>query len=319
MISIGIDLGGTNIKAALIDRDKGILSRYEIPTKASAGPAAILDRIADLVARAIQDAPEEPRGIGMGAPGIISLDRTTVSHPPNLNGWTVINVNTELKKRTGLYAIVENDANLMALGSSRYGEGKDVDSMIMLTLGTGVGGGIIYHRELFRGVSGGAAELGHMIINIDGPESNSNTKGGVEAYLGQRFLIRNALPLIQQHPDNPLFKKHKEDPDGLEPLHLSEEADKGNPLALRILSDAGTILGYAVASYVHILDIRKVMVSGGVAKAGEHIMEPARKAAKERLMAPFHEGFEIRCEKLGNDAALLGAGALAFEHLPSST
>lgn len=314
MISIGIDLGGTNIKSAVVDREKGLLSTYSIPTRASEGPETVLDRIAEAISNAAENAPGKPVGVGIGSPGVISLDRTTVSNPPNLPGWDVIDVNKEIRKRTGLDAIVENDANLMALGSSRYGVGRNLDSLIMLTLGTGVGGGIIYHRELYRGMTGGAAELGHVIIDYNGPDSNSSAKGGIEAYIGQRFLIRNALPLIRQHPGNALAQ-YLDNPDKLEPKHLSREADKGNELAVRILADAGRMLGYAIVNYIHILDIRNIIVSGGVAKAGDWILEPARKAALERLMPPFREGFEIRYETLGNDAALLGAGSLAFEHL----
>ncbi len=315
MISIGIDLGGTNIKSAVVDREKGLLSSHSVPTNADSGPDAVLDRIAEAITTAAGDASEKPVGAGIGAPGIISLDRTTVSHPPNLPGWEVINVNEEIKKRTGLDAIVENDANLMALGSSRYGAGQDLDSMIMLTLGTGVGGGIIYHRELYRGATGGAGEVGHVIIDYNGPKSYSTAQGDIEAYVGQRFLIRNAMPLIKNHPGNPLAKKFLDKPDELEPVHLSNEADNGNELAIRILADAGRMLGYAIVNYIHILDIRNIVVSGGVAKAGDWILEPARKAALERLMPPFQEGFEIRYETLGNDAALLGAGSLAFEFL----
>ncbi len=314
MISIGIDLGGTNIKSAVVDRKEGLLATSSVPTQADKGPEAVLDRIAEAIANAVSQAPEKPVGAGIGSPGIISLDRTTVSHPPNLPGWEVINVNKEIKKRTGLDAIVENDANLMALGSSRYGVGMEMDSLIMLTLGTGVGGGIIYHRELYRGMTGGAAELGHVIIDYNGPESNSTAKGGIEAYIGQRFLIRNALPIIRQHPENSLAA-YLDNPDELEPLHLSREADKGNELAVQILAGAGKMLGYAIVNYIHVLDIRNIVVSGGVAKAGDWILEPARKAALERLMPPFREGFEIRYETLGNDAALLGAGSLAFEYL----
>ncbi len=315
MIAIGIDLGGTNIKSAVVHHEKGILYRYSVSTEASGGADHVLDRIVEAVINAAGEAPEEPIGIGIGSPGIISLDRTTVSYPPNFPGWNVININQELKKRTGYEAIVENDANLMALGSSRFGEGKELDSLIMLTLGTGVGGGIIYHRELYRGANGGAAELGHVIIDYDGPESNSSAKGGIEAFIGQRFLVRNALSLIKKYPDNPLARDFLDDPDSLEPIHLSREADKGNELAIRILNDAGRMLGYAIVNYIHILDIRNILVSGGVAKAGDWILDSARKAAKERLMPPYHDGFEIRYETLGNDAALLGAGSLAFEHI----
>ncbi|MEX0680762.1 MAG: ROK family protein [Balneolales bacterium] len=315
MIAIGIDLGGTNIKSAVVHHEKGILSSFSIHTEAQKGPSHVMDRIADAISNAIKNTPEEPQGIGIGTPGIISYDRTSVSNPPNFPGWKSVNVNMELHKRTGREVVVENDANLMALGSSRFGEGRDMDSFIMLTLGTGVGGSIIYHREIFRGMTGGAAELGHVIIDYNGPESHSKTRGGIEAYLGRRFLIRNALPLIRKHPDNRLAQKYLENPDQLEPIHLSEEAERGNELAIRILDDAGRKLGYAIVNYIHILDIRNILVSGGVAKAGKWILNPAREAAQERLMPPYLEGFDLRYEKLGNSAALLGAGCLAFEHI----
>ena len=315
MISIGIDLGGTNIKSAVVHSEKGLLNSYSVPTEASGGPERILDRIAEAIKKASSDAPEKPMGVGIGSPGAISWDRTSVSHPPNFPGWVTVNVSNEIYNRTGLKAIVDNDANLMALGSSRFGAGRHMDSLIMLTLGTGVGGGIIYNRELYRGTTGGAGELGHVIIDYNGPESNSNAKGGLEAYLGQRFLVRNALPLIRKHPENPLAKKFLNDPDSMEPVDISEEADKGNELAIEIFANAGRLLGYAIANYIHILDIRNIIVSGGVAKAGKWILEPAREAALERLMPPFVDGFEIIYEPLGNDAALLGAGSLAFEHI----
>lgn len=315
MLSIGIDLGGTNIKSALIHHQKGLLAKNSVPTDADQGPEHVLDRIAEAVQIVGNEASEKPLGVGIGSPGIISLDRTTVSNPPNLPGWNVIDVNKELKRRTGLHAIVENDANLMALGSSRYGAGQSLDNLIMLTLGTGVGGGIIINRELYRGVSGGAAELGHVIINFDGPASNSNAIGGIEAYIGQRFLVRNAIPLIKKHPGNRLAVDFLDQPETLEPVHLSQEADRGNELAIEILSEAGRMLGYAIVNYIHILDIRNIIVSGGVAKAGDWILEPARKAARERLIPPYLDGFQIVYETLGNDAALLGAGSLAFEHL----
>ena len=316
MISVAIDLGGTNIKSAVIDRERGILSRNSVPTNASDGPQVVLDRIAEAVKISVEKAPSQAVGVGIGAPGVISLDRTTVSWPPNLPGWEVINLKDELLQRTGLNAIVENDANLMALGSSRFGAGRDYDNMIMITLGTGVGGGIIFNRELFRGETGGAAELGHVIIDHNGPVSRSKARGAIETFIGQRYLVNNALPLLEKHTENPLSRKFLDKPDELEPLHLSEEAAAGNKLARDILAEAGRMLGYAIVNYVHILDIRKIMVSGGVAGAGEFILGPAREAVQERMMPPYLEGFELRYESLGNDAALLGAGALAFEQLP---
>jgi len=315
MIAIGIDLGGTNIKAALVHKEKGILNNISIPTEAEKGKDHVFDRIKIAVDELMKDSEVTPIGIGMGTPGMVTLDRTTVKNPPNLAGWGIVNVTEEVKNRTGFDCIIDNDANLAALGSSRFGVGKDFDSLIMLTLGTGVGGGIIFNRHLFRGTTGSAAELGHVIINYQGPLSNSNARGGIEAYLGQKFLSRIAAEAIRKHPDNTLFNKFHQNFDELEPLDLFEAAEDGNKLAAEILVKSGEKLGYAIVNYVHILDIRKIVISGGVAKAGQWLLEPAKKTALKYLMPPFHDGLEILYEPLGNDAALYGASSLALEHL----
>ncbi|MEX1062438.1 MAG: ROK family protein [Balneolaceae bacterium] len=315
MIAIGIDLGGTNIKAALVHEEHGILEKISIPTEAEKGEKHVFDRIGTAVQLLLDKHPATPVGIGMGTPGMVSLDRTVVKNPPNLPGWETVKVTDEIEKRTGYRCIIENDANLAALGSSRFGAGSSFDSMILITLGTGVGGGIIYNRQLFRGTTGSASELGHVIIDYNGPYSNSNTRGGIEAYLGQKFLSRIASAAIRRHPGNPLYAQFHNNYSELEPVDLFREAEKGNRLAENILRESGEKLGYAIVNYIHILDIRKIVVSGGVANAGQWLTSPARKTALENLMPPFHEDFEIIYEPLGNDAALYGASSLALEHL----
>mgnify|MGYP006275562589 CR=1 FL=1 len=315
MIAVGIDLGGTNIKVALVDKEKGFIKKDSIPTHADLGKDHVFDRIAMAVSDILEGVDEEPVGIGMGLPGMVSMDRKTVKNPPNLPGWKVVNVSEEVTQRTGIECIIENDANVAAYGSANFGVGKEFDSLIMVTLGTGVGGGIIFDKKIYRGTTGMAAELGHVIIDYHGPLSNSNTRGGIEAYLGQRFLSRYAADKIRQDTDNTLYQKFHRDFEKLEPVDLHRAAKEGNELAIEILRKAGEKLGFAIVNYIHILDIRKIIVSGGVAKAGDFILAPAKETATMLLMPPFREGFEILVESLGNDAALLGAASLAFEDL----
>lgn len=316
MLTIGIDLGGTNIKAALVDDKKGILHKFSLPTEAEKGVAHILDTLAEAIQGAAAKADGPISGAGVGSPGVISYDRTSVSNPPNFPGWTTVNLAAELKKRTGMEVYVDNDANLMALGSSNFGSGKPFANFIMVTLGTGVGGGIILQNKLFRGATGGAGELGHVSIDYAGPDSHSPARGGIEAYLGQRFLSRLAWERIRQEPTNPMYEKFKDNPEELEPKELTAQANEGNMLAIDILRDAGEKLGYAIVNYIHVLDIRKIIVSGGVAQAGDWILKPAREAALSRMLAPYRTDFEIIPETLGNDAALLGAASLPYEYLP---
>lgn len=311
MKAIGVDLGGTNIKAAVVDRENGIVEQVTRPTQANLGKEHLLDRIGETISDLVKK--NEIIGIGMGLPGMVSKDQTTVKNPPNLPGWDVVNAAEELTNRTGLPCKIENDANIAAIGSMHFGVGQKFDSFIMITLGTGVGGGIIYDKKLFKGTNGMAGELGHVIIDYHGPLSNSVTRGTVEAYLGQRFLSRFATDMILQNPSNPLYMKFSNDFDKLEPVDLTNAAKQGNKLAVEILAKSGNRLGYAIINYVHMMDIRKIVVSGGVSKAGDYLFEPARDIVSKHMMEPFKEGFEIVYEDLGNDSALLGAAGLAFD------
>jgi glucokinase len=311
MKAIAIDLGGTNIKAAVVDQDLGIIEQSSTPTHAELGKDHLLDRIAGVIMELSKK--EGVVGIGMGLPGMVSIDQTTVYYPPNLPSLDGVNAAEEITKRTKLPCRIENDANIAALGSLHFGVGKNYSHFIMLTLGTGVGGGIIINNELFKGSRGMAGELGHIILDYHGPLSNSVTRGTIEAYLGQRFLSRFAMDMITQHPNNPLYQKFSKDFDKLEPVDLTQAANTGNNLAIEILEKAGQRLGYAIINYTHMMDIRTYVLSGGVAKAGEWLFGPARDIVKKHMMPPFQVGFEIVYEDLGNDSSLLGAAGLAFD------
>lgn len=317
MYAIGVDLGGTNVKAGLVHATQGLIFQHSEPTYAHEGLQPTLDRIGEAAKRVLEQLPEGAvaQGMGIGAPGMISLDRRSVSYPPNLPGWEHVGLSEELQSRTGLPCLVENDANMMALGSARFGAGAPFHHFVMLTLGTGVGGGIIINNDVFRGATGAAGELGHVTIDYKGAMCNSPVPGAIEAYLGQRFLSKRAGEEIVKHPENELYKRFSGRFEELEPHHLTEAAEGGNPLGAQILADAGRRLGYAIVSYAHILDIRKYVISGGVAKAGKWILEPAFEAAMERLMPPFRTNFELLPEQLGNEAAILGSATLALEHL----
>lgn len=315
MYAIGIDLGGTNIKGALIHREDGIIEQISVSTEAHKGLEATLERICSVIRKMISATSEPINGVGIGAPGMISFDRKSVQNPPNLAGWDVVPLADEIEKRTGLKALVENDANLMALGSARFGAGRAFDHFIMITLGTGVGGGIIFNNKIFRGATGAAGELGHVTIDYNGAKCNSSVTGAIEGYLGQRFLSKRAAEMIKSHPENELFKMFHPTFETLEPRDISEAANTGNALAIDILRDAGEKLGFALVNYIHTLDITKIVISGGVAKAGKWILEPARDTALKQLMPPFRPTFQIVPELLGNEAALLGAATLAMENL----
>lgn len=314
--AVGIDLGGTNLKAALVHRNEGIVERTKRPTEADQGPEHVEDSIAAIAADMMEAAPEDSvAGVGIGAPGAVNWERTTVSKPPNFQGWTSVNLCSALQSRldASLSVIVENDANVAALGSAFYGAGQDVDSFIMVTLGTGVGGGIVYQNKIFRGSTGGAAEIGHMTIDYEGPYAKSGVSGAIEGYLGQEFLAQHARDRLVNYPDSAIHDLVNGDPTQITPRVLYEAANQGDELAEQVLAWAGHKLGCVLGSAVNLLDIRTIVVGGGVSRAGAFILDPARNVLPRFITPGLRDNLHIFREKLGNKVSLLGAARLAFE------
>lgn len=312
--AVGIDLGGTNLKAALVHRENGIVEITQRRTEADQGPQHVLDRIATLADHMREGAPSAIAGVGIGSPGAINWERTTVSRPPNLPDWDSLNLTSEIRDQLGdVPVIVENDANVAGLGSAFHGAGRSFDSFIMVTLGTGVGGAIIYQNQIFRGSTGGAAEIGHMTIDYEGPYANSGVAGAIEAYLGQEFLSGHAGDRLVNHPDSALHDLVDGDLNQLNPRILYEAASNGDDAAQQMLAWAGHKLGCVLGSAINLLDIRTVVVGGGVSAAGDFILDPAREALPKFVMPALREDVTIRQEVLGNEVSLLGAARLAFE------
>ncbi len=315
-IAIGVDLGGTNIKAGLVDRKHGLMRHISLPTEAEQGPHHVIERVVQAIQQ-LAPSLDTIQGIGIGSPGSISWDRTTVSYPPNFPGWTHINLAHELQKHlhTSLPVLVENDANVAGLGSAFYGAGKPFPSFIMVTLGTGVGGAIIYEKKIFRGSTGGAGELGHMTIDYEGPRPYSGVAGAIEAYLGNRFLSRHARFFLINRPHSLLYTLTDHNLESLTPRHLTEAAEQGDTAAREILAWAGHKLGAVLGAAVNLLDIRKIVVGGGISAAGDFLLEPARKHLPDFVVPGLRDGLELVRETLGNEVGMLGAAQLIFDYL----
>ena len=316
--AIGVDLGGTAIKAALVEREKGLVHEIARATAIEKGPTYVLDQIGDLIRELVEEAAErDVEGVGVGAPGAINWERTSVLSPPNLPGWGVVNVQKNLQQRldSELPVYVENDANLAGLGSAFYGSGRPYDAFIMVTLGTGVGGAIIYDNRIFRGMTGSAGEIGHVSINYEGPVDRYGIGGAIEAYIGQRFLSRQARYRLLTRRESLVHQMAGEDLKGLTPRMLYDAAVEGDKPAKDVLAWAGHKLGCVLASAVNLLDIRKIIVGGGVSAAGDFILDPARETIGHYVMPNLRDGIEIIQETLGNEAGMLGAAHLVFDVL----
>lgn len=313
--AVGIDLGGTSIKAGLVDSEGTILHHARVETQADRGPEHVLSRIVQAVDDVLAALPddEEVLGTGIGAPGKVSLDRTTISKPPNFPGWDLVDLSASLTGVVPGPIIVENDANAAGLGSSFAGAGQAFDSFIMVTLGTGVGGAIIYNNRLFRGSTGGAGEIGHVSIDYEGPYARSGVAGAIEAYLGIQFLSHHARYRLLTRPTM-LRSMAGPDLERLTPKMLYDAAEEGDDAAIDMLAWAGHKLGCALGSAVNLLDIRKVVVGGGISAADAFILEPARISLRNAVMPGMLEGVELVRERRGNEVGVLGAARLAFEY-----
>lgn len=316
--ALGVDLGGTTIKGGLVHPEHGLVYEATVDTEAAEGPDRVLDRVAALIEqlRSVVPAQGTPIGVGIGVPGVVALDRATVIQPPNLPGWDRIHVPEAIHARLQdlLPILVENDANVAALGSAFFGAGRPFDSFIMATLGTGVGGAIVYQNRLFRGATGAAGELGHVSVDYEGPFARSGVPGAVEAYLGQVFLSRHArFRLLNE--DTHLKETAGAELHDLTPRQLHAAAEAGDEPARAVLAWAGHKLGCALGGAVCLLDIRKVVVGGGISQAGDFVLEPARRALRQFVLPSFRVGLEVVRETLGNEVALLGAARLAFEYV----
>lgn len=321
--AVGVDLGGTNLKVALVERTDGIVRQAVIPTEAEHGPERVLDRIVEGVTRVVDgfEAHGHVEGVGIGAPGVVSLDRCTVTKPPNIPGWDTVHLGDHLHPRLRAAGvdvagpiIAENDANAAALGSAFYGSGRPYDSFVMVTLGTGVGGAIVVNNRLFRGATGAAGEIGHMSIDYEGPYDRAGVAGAIEAYLGQRYLSRHArYQLLARETE--LHETSGKDLEDVTPERVHSAALAGDEAAIEVLAWAGHKLGVLLGSVINLLDIRKIIVGGGVSRAGDLLLDPARRAMQRAVIPSMCDGIEIVQETRGNDVAMLGAARLVFEHI----
>ncbi len=311
---IGIDLGGTYIKAGSVSKEGKLLKEVSLPSQGEIDPQAVVSQIAKAVDKLRSaHASDELLGVGIGSPGIVDLDGGTVKYPPNLANWKVFRLGEEVSKKIGVRAEVENDANAAAVGEQKFGAGKGLDNFIMITLGTGVGGGFIVDGKVFRGETGGAGELGHTTINMDGPKCGCGNRGCVEAYVGQRHLSRRVAEQLKGHPESLINRLIDGDPEKLEPKVMSEAANHGDKFALAVWKEAGTYVGTAVASAFNLFDIGTLIIGGGVAKAGRPLFDSIEATIKERVLSSLKPRVKVMKAQLENSAGVLGAAALIAE------
>lgn len=302
---IGVDLGATNIKLGLIDRDRIILKQI-LPTKDFPSKEELLSGLCHNVSRLLAKrkvSPKDVLGLGIGAPGPVDSRKGIVYYFPNIKGWRNVPLKQIIQKKTGFPVFVDNDANLMCLAETRIGAARGKRNVVALTLGTGVGGGIVIAGQLYRGASFVAGEIGHIPLNETGPKCNCGGIACLERYIGNRYILEKAVAVFGR--DISLER-------------LTALAKQGNLKALGIWQEMAGHLGICLSGIVNFLNPEAVVIGGGVSNAGRFILDTVRKVIRMRAMPPQAKAVKILKAKLGNDAGMIGAGFLVKETLSCS-
>jgi glucokinase len=311
---IGVDLGGTNIKAGLLDSQAKVACNLSIPTEVERGQDAVVNNIAAAAEKTITEAGvsrEDVIGIGIGSPGPMSHRQGMVINPGNLPCMQNVPLRDVISEKTGIRTTLENDANAAAWGEFWAGAGKDVSDLVMFTLGTGVGGGIITEGNLLRGYYENGAELGHMIVQPGGRKCSCGQSGCVEAYSSAYYLARHAEDLIREGRPSQLKSRI----DAGEPLmaeHIVEAAQAGDELATEVWDRACYYLAIAIVLMRHVTNPQRVVLAGGLIAAGDYLLKPIRKYADELAWELLDDGPDILLATLGNDAGFIGAAGCAW-------
>ncbi len=325
--AIGVDLGGTAVKVAVVDEHGHVLDHERHPTRIDAGPEGIVEHIASLVIMMYSrfcDAlrQEQFAGVGLGAPGAVDSREGTLSYPPNLPGWKQYPLKNRLrhslagKRDLDWLLILENDANIAACGEAVFGAGRRFEDFMMITLGTGVGGGIILNRKLYRGARGTAGEIGYMTIDYSGKSVHAGVRGTVESLIGKKSIVALGIERYRAHSGQARSEAfHGEALRDLSPRTLEKAANHGDPVAIEVWNRIGAILGVGLAGVVALMDIRKFVIGGGISGAGELIFSPAFEQLKASTLPSMHEGLEIVPAALGNRAGVYGAAARCFSSI----
>jgi glucokinase len=304
-LCIGIDMGGTTVKYGVV-RGCEILEECEpLPTPAFKGPKPLLK---ELIVRinALRKKHQGIAVVGMGVPGFADITRGYVHELSNVPGWQRVEAGKMLQEGTGLPAFVENDANAMCYAEFLHGAGRGAVNLIAVTLGTGVGGGLVLNGELFRGSNYGAGEIGQMGIHFHGVPGEHGNIGPLEKYVGNREVAALARELYAK-------AGCRFAPEDCDPRALSAAARRGDPVALKVWDQFTTWLAAGLCSCVWLLNPDRIVIGGGVAKAGDVVFAPLKSKMFAQLAPPFRSHLKVVPARFCNDAGIIGTASVALE------
>ncbi len=315
-VIVGVDLGGTNVKIAVVSRDKRILAKDSRPTHAERGPEGVMDVMEEGVRHVLEAAGvtmDEVLAVGFGAPGPLNWQTGVVYRLPNLPGWKDVPLAQTMRERLGATCFLDNDANAAAYGEYWLGAGQGTQSMVVLTLGTGVGGGVVVFGKLLRGIDGTAAELGHLKVQRGGRLCGCGQRGCLEAYASVSGMVKTAIEaLLEASGESVLKEMAGGEMENVTGRMISDAAEQGDPVALRVFEETAAWLGLGIGSIINYQNPERVVLCGGMIAAGDLLFTPVREAARANCFKVPGRRCEIVPAGLGGDSGVLGAAGCAL-------
>jgi len=317
---IGCDLGGTNLRAAIVDVETGeVLHQSNVPTLAREGHDVVMKRMADLFMQLIQTTGlknEKIGGIGIGVPGVLDLEKGETLFLPNLPGnWLHVPLQDTISNLTGLPTSILNDVRSITYGEWRFGAGKGVETVAVLAIGTGIGGGLVINGQLYLGMGGTGGELGHMVIDYNGPRCGCGNYGCLEVYASGPAIAAMGMKAVAQGLTTKIDELCEYDLNRVTPELIAKAAEDGDEIACDIYEKAGFYLGVAASSICAAVGPKRIIVAGSVSHVGKLLLDPMERTMRERVHMMPVEKVEIVLAKLGNNAGVIGAALWAESSL----
>ena len=316
-LAIGVDLGGSKIGIALVKKNGEIEKYIKIPTHAEQGKELTISRIKQGIYRVIEEKDlkiDNIIGIGIGAPGPLDYKEGVIHCAPNLPGWKEVPLASIIKDEFQIPVIIENDANVAAWGEKIFGVARGIDHMVCLALGTGIGAGLILNGKIYHGKNSLAGEIGHIVVNKEGPRCNCGNYGCLEAYSSAAGIKNRLYSKINKLKADNLAVPFASNLDDISLVQIFKMARKGNELVKDIVDEAIEYLGIGIATVINILNPEMIVLVGGLANEGDKLLNPLKKIIYKRAMSSHLPDLKIVFGKLGDYAGAIGAAALFWNY-----
>lgn len=312
LCAVGVDVGGTLVKIGWV-QGRRILAQESFPTSSyAASPRALEEAVAVRVERLIRDHREKIRGVGVGIPGLVDYPEGVVRHCANLKGWNRVPLKARLTRRLRRRVQVDNDVHAMTLAEWTYGAGRGAKNLVCMTLGTGVGGGLVLDGRLYRGRGGPSGEVGHLWVSAHGTRCPCGGRGCLERYVGNREILRSVQRRLERGEKSILRRMIGGRAERLTPLLIDRACEQGDRMARETWEEAGERIGLVLVHVVNLLNPEKIVIGGGLARAGRWLFDPIRRTVQARAMSGLGR-VPIVPARFGSSAGIVGAALLVAE------